>query len=77
MPRIAIDTMGGDQAPGVPIAGAIRNIGVPVKLSDTPGSVRHAAPVLGAHTDAVLSQFGFSESDIAEFKESGAAGVTA
>ncbi len=60
-----------------PIAGAIRNIGVPVKLSDTPGSVRHAAPVLGAHTDAVLAQFGFSESDITAFKESGAAGVPA
>jgi glycerol-3-phosphate acyltransferase PlsX len=26
MPRIAIDTMGGDQAPGVPIAGAIRAV---------------------------------------------------
>jgi 2-phosphoglycerate kinase len=26
MPRIAIDTMGGDQAPGVPIAGAIRTV---------------------------------------------------
>ncbi|MCI0823007.1 MAG: CoA transferase [Chloroflexi bacterium] len=57
-----------------PIAGRIRNIGVPVKLSDTPGSVRKAAPVLGAHTDDVLAQFGFSESDIAGFKESGAVG---
>ena len=56
-----------------PIAGRIRNIGVPVKLSDTPGSVRKAAPVLGANTDDVLAQFGFSESDIAGFKESGAA----
>ena len=57
-----------------PIAGRIRNIGVPVKLSDTPGSVRKAAPVLGANTDDVLAQFGFSESDIAGFKESGAVG---
>ncbi|MCI0869929.1 MAG: CoA transferase [Chloroflexi bacterium] len=57
-----------------PIAGRIRNIGVPVKLSDTPGSVRKAAPVLGAHTDDILAQFGFSESDIAGFKESGAVG---
>lgn len=56
-----------------PIAGHIRNIGVPVKLSETPGSVRVAAPVLGADTDDVLIQFGFSESDIAGFKESGAA----
>ncbi|MDA0768859.1 MAG: CoA transferase [Chloroflexi bacterium] len=56
-----------------PIAGHIRNIGVPVKLSETPGSVRVAAPVLGADTDDVLIQFGFSESEIAGFKESGAA----
>ena len=60
-----------------PIAGRIRNIGVPVKLSDTPGSVRTAAPVVGADTEAVLSQFGFSEGEIAGFKESGAAGVPA
>lgn len=59
-----------------PVAGHIRNIGVPVKLSDTPGSVRTAAPVVGADTDAVLGQFGFSASDIAGFKESGAAGAT-
>jgi crotonobetainyl-CoA:carnitine CoA-transferase CaiB-like acyl-CoA transferase len=34
--------------------GALRLLGVPVKLSDTPGSVRAAPPTLGQHTDAVL-----------------------
>jgi crotonobetainyl-CoA:carnitine CoA-transferase CaiB-like acyl-CoA transferase len=35
-------------------AGVVRQLGVPVKLSDTPGAVRTAPPTLGQHTDAVL-----------------------
>jgi crotonobetainyl-CoA:carnitine CoA-transferase CaiB-like acyl-CoA transferase len=35
-------------------AGAIRVLGVPIKLSDTPGAVRSAPPALGQHTDRVL-----------------------
>ena len=34
--------------------GALRTLGVNVKLSGTPGSVRTAPPTLGQHTDAVL-----------------------
>ena len=36
------------------IAGAQRVLGIPVKLSATPGSVRTAAPTLGQHTERVL-----------------------
>jgi len=35
-------------------AGHFGTIGVPVKLSETPGSVRRAAPTLGQHTAEVL-----------------------
>ena len=35
-------------------AGAIRVLGVPIKLSDTPGGVRSAPPALGQHTEAIL-----------------------
>ena len=35
-------------------AGPLRLLGVPVKLSDTPGSVCTPPPTLGQHTDAVL-----------------------
>ena len=35
-------------------AGTFKTLGVPVKLSETPGSVRRAAPVLGEHTREVL-----------------------
>ena len=37
-------------------AGAIRVLGVPVKLSDTPGSIRSAPPALGQHTDKILRE---------------------
>jgi crotonobetainyl-CoA:carnitine CoA-transferase CaiB-like acyl-CoA transferase len=37
-----------------PVAGAIRVIGVPVQLSETPGRIGAASPLLGADTDAIL-----------------------
>jgi crotonobetainyl-CoA:carnitine CoA-transferase CaiB-like acyl-CoA transferase len=37
-------------------AGPSRTLGVAVKLSDTPGSVRRAAPVLGQHNDEVFAE---------------------
>jgi crotonobetainyl-CoA:carnitine CoA-transferase CaiB-like acyl-CoA transferase len=37
-------------------AGAIRLLGVPIKLSETPGSVRAAPPALGQHTDRILGE---------------------
>ena len=57
-----------------PKAGGIRNIGVAVKLSDTPGSVRTPAPLLGQHTDDVLTEFGYTDADIAALRQSGALG---
>ena len=52
-----------------PEAGAIRVTGVPVKLSDTPGAVDSPPPVLGQHTDGILSDWlGMSGADIAELR---------
>ena len=45
--------------------GSQRMLGIPVKLSDTPGAVRSAAPGLGEHTGEVLREAGFSDSEIA------------
>ena len=39
-----------------PITGPFRTMGVTVKLSATPGSVRRAAPRLGEHTNEVLNE---------------------
>ncbi len=54
-----------------PVAGKIRNIGVPVKLSETPGEIYRPAPTLGQHTLQILSEFGFSPGEIANYKELG------
>lgn len=52
-------------------AGAIKVLGVPIKLSDTPGAVRTAPPLLGQHTDGVLSELGMSPGEIAALRTSG------
>jgi len=44
-----------------PTAGEISVVGVPVKLSETPGSVRTPAPLLGQHTNEVLTALGCGE----------------
>jgi formyl-CoA transferase/CoA:oxalate CoA-transferase len=47
-------------------AGQLRVLGLPVKLSDTPGAVRTPPPTLGQHTDAVLAHdLGFEAEAIA------------
>ncbi len=40
----------------------------PVRLSETPGEIRHRAPTLGEHTEEVLLGLGFSLDEIAEFR---------
>ena len=47
-----------------PELGPVRQLGVPVKLSRTPGGVHAPAPALGEHTREVLSAAGFDESEI-------------
>ena len=41
-----------------PLAGAYREIPVPVRFSRTPGSVRRPAPLIGQHTDEVRAEVG-------------------
>jgi crotonobetainyl-CoA:carnitine CoA-transferase CaiB-like acyl-CoA transferase len=43
----------------------------PVRLSATPTGVRHRAPVLGEHTDRILSELGYDAAAIAELRAAG------
>jgi crotonobetainyl-CoA:carnitine CoA-transferase CaiB-like acyl-CoA transferase len=45
--------------------------GVPVKLSLTPGGVRHRAPMLGEHTREVLEEIGLPAAEIARLTTAG------
>ena len=43
----------------------------PVKVTKTPGAIRHRAPQLGEHTDAILAEIGYSDVEIAALREDG------
>ncbi|MBI2862346.1 MAG: CoA transferase, partial [Chloroflexi bacterium] len=55
-----------------PVAGTVKMVGIPVKLSRTPGQIRSAAPLLGQHTDEVLQSLGYSPQQIQELRQRGA-----
>ncbi|HZN90868.1 MAG TPA: CaiB/BaiF CoA-transferase family protein, partial [Thermoleophilaceae bacterium] len=50
----------------------VRLLGVPVKLSRTPGAPAGPGPALGEHTREVLAGLGYDESEIGALEESGA-----
>jgi crotonobetainyl-CoA:carnitine CoA-transferase CaiB-like acyl-CoA transferase len=39
-----------------PVAGRTKTLGVTVKLSDTPGSIRRPAPLHGEHTAEIMAE---------------------
>jgi crotonobetainyl-CoA:carnitine CoA-transferase CaiB-like acyl-CoA transferase len=58
-----------------PVAGKVQMVGVPVKLSATPGRVRQPAPMLGQHTDEVLRHYlKLDEAAITALRTAGAIG---
>jgi formyl-CoA transferase/CoA:oxalate CoA-transferase len=58
-----------------PRAGAVRVVGVPIRLSETPGSVRTPSPSLGEHTEAVLSEIlGMTQDEISVLRAAGGLG---
>ncbi len=67
-----IDAMGFFQPvafPGLPRPAPVAK--VPVRLSATPGGIRHRAPLLGEHTDEILSELGYDTPAIAALRDKG------
>lgn len=54
-----------------PAMGAFRSLGLPMRLSETPTSIRRHPPLLGEHTDEVLTELGFDSESIADLREAG------
>jgi crotonobetainyl-CoA:carnitine CoA-transferase CaiB-like acyl-CoA transferase len=55
-----------------PVLGHLRTLGSPIKLSATPADANRRAPLLGEHTNEVLTEYGFSDIEIAALRQSGA-----
>jgi crotonobetainyl-CoA:carnitine CoA-transferase CaiB-like acyl-CoA transferase len=52
-----------------PRYGTVTQFGQPIKLSETPGAVRTAAPYTGEHTDQVLHDLGMTDGEIMALRE--------
>jgi crotonobetainyl-CoA:carnitine CoA-transferase CaiB-like acyl-CoA transferase len=55
-----------------PKIGRFRILNQPVKLSRTPAEIKTAAPEIGAHTEEILKEAGFSEAQIKDLRAKGA-----
>ena len=51
--------------------GTVRQAGVAIKLSETPGSIRHVGPTVGEHTEAVLETLGYSAAERTQLRQAG------
>ena len=54
-----------------PAAARVMMPGAPYHHSATPWRIRHRAPRLGEHTDAVLAEIGYAPSEIARLRTAG------
>jgi len=54
-----------------PQAGPVRQIGVPIKFSETPGEIRTPAPEFGEHTEEILKRLGYTDEGIDHLRQGG------
>lgn len=52
-----------------PTAGEVEMPGSPMKFSRTPTTVRRHPPILGEHTEDVLSEYGYTDADLARLAD--------
>lgn len=55
-----------------PVEGRINALGIPVKLSETAGTIRRVPPGLGEHTDEILRAAGYTDAEITALRAEGA-----
>lgn len=51
--------------------GKVKMVGPPISFSETPAVTKHASPVLGAHTDEVLCELGYTQEQVEGLRAAG------
>ncbi|HVN96108.1 MAG TPA: CoA transferase, partial [Syntrophorhabdaceae bacterium] len=54
-----------------PLGKTVKQIGIPIKLSETPGRIRHVAALPGEHTRQTMERLGYSENEIQRLEREG------
>ncbi len=49
-----------------PVLGSVKQTGLPIKFSRTPGSLDRHPPLLGEHNESILASLGYTEAEIKE-----------
>jgi crotonobetainyl-CoA:carnitine CoA-transferase CaiB-like acyl-CoA transferase len=51
------------------VHGTVKMLGLPIKLTETPGRIRRVPPLLGEHTDEVLAEAGYAPGEIDRLRD--------
>ena len=57
-----------------PKFGKVKQVGISIKMSETPGAIRCFAPAPGEHAEEILTELGFSKEQVEQFNQAGALG---
>lgn len=57
-----------------PTVGKVKQPGIAIKLSETPGKVRRLAPLFGEHTEEILQELGYTKLQIGELRQTNVIG---
>jgi crotonobetainyl-CoA:carnitine CoA-transferase CaiB-like acyl-CoA transferase len=58
-----------------PVEGKVRQAGISIKLSETPGTVRRLGQALGENTEEILAEIGYSREEIKKLRNEGIVGT--
>ena len=55
-----------------PDGAKVKQVGISIKLSDTPGSIRSLASKIGQQTEEIMNDLGYTENDVERWRAEGA-----